>query len=108
MQVFKAGEIVIAEGDRGDYLYLVESGQLNVTQRDAPNVVDVLREGRVFGELALIYDSPRAATVTALVEPTTLWMLSAIDFRRLATRFMNENLQRRISVLRCFFFASFF
>jgi len=98
-KVARASEVVIAEGDRGDYLYLVEAGVLSVSQRDAPNVVDEIREGRVFGELALIYDSPRAATVTA-VTTSTLWTLSAVDFRRLATRFMNENLQRRIAVLK--------
>jgi hypothetical protein len=53
----------------------------------------------VFGELALIYDSLRAATVTA-TEDSVLWTLSSADFRTLATRFMNENLQRRIAVLR--------
>jgi hypothetical protein len=38
-------EVVIAEGDPGDFLYIVETGKLSVTQRAAPGVVDVLREG---------------------------------------------------------------
>lgn len=64
-----AGETIINQGDNGDNLYVVEAGQLICT-RIEPGTQEqkVLREyvpGEVFGELALLYNAPRAATITA-------------------------------------------
>lgn len=96
---FQKGDVLIEEGGVGDFFYAVENGSLEVTQKALPGVVDVLVQDRVFGELALIYDCPRAATVWAR-EESTLWALSSKVFRSLATKFMNENLQRRVAKLR--------
>jgi serine/threonine protein kinase/CRP-like cAMP-binding protein len=93
-------EVVITEGATGDFFYVVQSGKLTVTQQNMPGIVDVLTEGRVFGELALIYDCPRAATVRATEEGATLWALSRAAFRDLTIRFVNENLQKRVAQLR--------
>lgn len=68
-----AGEVVIQEGDAGAELYIVESGHLTVTKMiDGENKkvfaydADGDKESsHVFGELALLYNAPRAATVTA-------------------------------------------
>ena len=92
--------VVITEGALGDYFSFVQSGRLEVTQRALPGVVDVLTPGRVFGELALIYDCPRAATVRATEDGAVLWSLSSAVFRDLAQRHLNENLERRVSQLR--------
>lgn len=97
-------EIVIRQGDQGDYFYVVESGRLlvyitseqlpsSITQKQADHTLGIAGyhpifgkqvaengPGSSFGELALMYGHPRAATVLA-VEPCTLWRLDRITFR---------------------------
>ncbi len=79
------GRTVIRQGELGDRFYVVHRGHIEVTQRDAAgvsNVVDQLDRGDYFGELALLNDAPRNATCRATV-PTELLSLSRIDFERL-------------------------
>jgi hypothetical protein len=62
------GQAVVTQGDAGDSFYVVASGELSVTVdgRDA----GTLREGDSFGEIALLRDIPRTATVSALLDST--------------------------------------
>jgi len=71
------GEAVVTEGDAGDSFYIVASGELSVTVdgRD----VNTLEEGDSFGEIALLRDVPRTATVSTLLE-STLVVLHRDDF----------------------------
>jgi cAMP-dependent protein kinase regulator len=66
-QNFEAGKKVINEGDDGDYLFVIEKGDLdcikNINGED--KVVKTCSSGDVFGELALLYNCPRAANVVA-------------------------------------------
>lgn len=74
----KPGENVIVQGDHGDKFYVVEHGSLDFVVNE--NVVGSVQGGGHFGELALIYDAPRAATVRAK-ENSVLWTLGRDDFR---------------------------
>ena len=72
-----AGEVVVREGEESDRFFIIESGLVEVTQGGA-----VLRRegpGEFFGEIGLLRDIPRTATVTA-VEDTVLQGLSREDF----------------------------
>jgi CRP-like cAMP-binding protein len=73
----QAGEVIIRQGEEGDCFYLIESGRVEVTIEGF--AVAVLEQGGSFGERALLRQTPRSATVTAL-ETTDLWYLDGPDF----------------------------
>jgi len=65
-EVYRAGESVIEIGDEGDALYVVVDGQVKVHQGD--RTLAVLGSGRHFGEMSLIDNQPRSASVTSITE----------------------------------------
>ncbi|HEU4354833.1 MAG TPA: MFS transporter [Actinomycetota bacterium] len=77
-----AGDVVIREGDRGDRFYVIERGRVLVSSRSTP--VTELGPGSYFGEVALLYDQPRNATVTAETD-LTLFVLERDEFLRTVT-----------------------
>ena len=85
MQSFpvKAGDVVIRQGDPGDYFYTVHKGRCAVTRKDSPEAKDQwlaeLGEGTSFGEDALVSDAARNATVTMLTDGL-LMRLAKDDF----------------------------
>ena len=64
-----SGDVVITEGDDGDDLYVIESGIYKCTKvfdaAEGPKHLKNYEPGEAFGELALLYNAPRAATITA-------------------------------------------
>jgi MFS family permease len=71
------GDTVFRQGDHGDRFYIVEDGRCEITI-DGENVADAW-PGETFGEIALLRDVPRTATVTA-VDDTKLLALERDDF----------------------------
>lgn len=100
-----ANVTVIEQGAQGDYFYVVEFGTLDVYVRSpdavsegAPSASALLGDKKVsygpgssFGELALLYAQPRAATVLS-TSACTLWALDRITFRSIL---METNSRRR-------------
>jgi hypothetical protein len=76
------GSRIIVEGERGDCYYCVADGELSVT-RDG-QLVQRVKRGDGFGELALLRDVPRQATVTADTD-SLLYRLEKIDFLQMIT-----------------------
>lgn len=60
---FSAGDVIIQQGSIGDYFYVLEEGSCDIF-KDGVLVLQC-SQGMGFGELALMYDAPRAATVKA-------------------------------------------
>lgn len=77
---FADGAVICKEGERGDTFYIVEEGQAVATKGGSQ--VMAYASGDYFGELALLRDQPRAATVTAK-GPTSLLSLGSSVFKRL-------------------------
>ena len=82
-----AGDVLFRQGDPSDAAYFVVSGRLIVTRSDSEGDTRVAELGRgsVVGELGLLEDAPRSATVHA-VRDTTLATLSATAFEELVMR----------------------
>jgi cAMP-dependent protein kinase regulator len=74
------GSEIIKQGDEGDFFYVVESGNVEFFVNDEK--VSESSSGSSFGELALMYNSPRAATVLAKTD-VILWALDRLTFRRI-------------------------
>jgi cAMP-dependent protein kinase regulator len=79
---FAAGETIIKQGDEGDNFYLVFAGECDVYLNKGGSESLVLHcvEGDSFGELALLYNAPRAATVKASSE-CTLFAVDRFTFK---------------------------
>ncbi|ESO03016.1 hypothetical protein HELRODRAFT_187100 [Helobdella robusta] len=69
---YKKGSVIIKEGDVGSIVYVMEVGLVEVTKEGMR--LSVMTPGKVFGELAVLYNCTRTATVTAL-DPCKLWAL---------------------------------
>lgn len=80
-----AGQDIITFGEFGDVLYLVERGQVDVLQVKGgeETLVHTYDPGSTFGELAILYNSPRAATCRARTA-CSLWTLDRYSFKVLA------------------------
>jgi CRP-like cAMP-binding protein len=92
------GETIIRQGDSGERFYVVRSGAVEVRRDGQP--LAQLGSGEAFGEIALLFDVPRTATVVA-IQPTRLLALEAHDFRDLLAGYLGraDELQR-LSYLR--------
>jgi CRP/FNR family cyclic AMP-dependent transcriptional regulator len=80
---YPRGAVVISEGDEATSMYILLSGSVKVYHTDADGretILNTLGAGEHFGELALVDESPRSASVTTL-EPSRLLMLSKTAFR---------------------------
>ena len=67
IQRFKAGDTLFQEGDEGDHMHLIRSGSCTVSRRIAGKdvVLNYIPSGNYVGEMALLSDMPRSATVRA-------------------------------------------
>jgi serine/threonine protein phosphatase PrpC len=77
---FDAGEVIVREGDLTDGLYLIVEGEVRVTR--GASELAVVGAGGHFGEMSLLLDTLRSATVTAL-EPVRLLSMEPETFRHL-------------------------
>jgi len=85
-KMYLEGEDIILEGAEGDSFYLIDEGVCNVYIKGKGKVAEIegghKSQRNYFGELALLYDSPRAATVSAATD-TSLWVLDRITFKKI-------------------------
>lgn len=104
-----AGTRIITQGDVGDFFYVVEKGEFDVFVNSGPPVtspitptakgtaafgkkVTTVSPGGSFGELALMYNAPRAATIISTTPHSIVWSLDRVTFRRIL---MENTFKRR-------------
>jgi CRP-like cAMP-binding protein len=88
MRKYSKGEVIIRQGDAGEEFFLIGRGTVCVTMQVAEEPersVATLAAGDVFGEMALLTDEPRNATVQAL-EDIEVYYLRKDDFREALDR----------------------
>ncbi len=109
---YKPNEIIIKQGDIGDCLYYILHGlvaiqlsiQIDTGIQDKNQIVNVeknigeLKDGEIFGELALLYNIPRTATIIALTE-TSLIKIDKIPFNKYLKNLFEGQLLDQIEFL---------
>lgn len=105
---YKAEDWVIKQGDDGAELFVVSTGKLKCEKvfpgQSAPTFLKFYQRGDVFGELALMYNAPRAASIIAL-EPATLFSLDRDTFNNIVKtatihrREAYENFLKKVEIL---------
>lgn len=91
---FSLGEDIIKQGDDGNCLYIIADGQVDIfvarpdssgciTTGARGSKVVTFSTGTLFGELALLYSAPRAATVCVATATVKVWALDQLDFKML-------------------------
>jgi len=73
-RTFRQGEIIFAEFEPGDNFYLIQSGRVQLVKitGDMERTLDILQPSEMFGEMAILENSPRSATAIALDEVKVL------------------------------------
>ncbi len=83
-RTYSAGTKLFSEGDSGSGLYILKSGKVSITQKSGAQgtekEINTVGAGETLGEMALLDDQPRSATVTA-VEDVTALLLPVWEFR---------------------------
>jgi cGMP-dependent protein kinase len=103
---FKQNDTVIQQGDEGDTFYVVQSGSLDIfinvgegSKKTEQHVGVPYGAGGAFGELALIYGSPRAATIRASAD-CVLWEISRTAFKGLQLQMEQRAYEVKITQLK--------
>jgi CRP/FNR family transcriptional regulator, cyclic AMP receptor protein len=90
---FEEGKVLIQEGRPGREFFVLVEGRVDVSRKGTS--IDTMQSGDFFGEVALVSDAPRNATITALTRIVTL-VITERDFRRLLAE--SPEIQRKVLV----------
>lgn len=73
---YRAGDVILHQGQQGEYMYVIQAGELDVRLDGV--YIRTLDKGEIFGEMALIDGSPHSADIVAKTDCT----VTPIDERR--------------------------
>lgn len=101
---YRQGETVFVEGGLGDSMYFIESGQVKISTGSGSQerVLNYLGPGNFFGEMAVLLNQRRMATVTVVID-ADLWVLRKADLESLLEKYpavalqITEELSRRLT-----------
>lgn len=95
------GQNVIEQGDVGDFFYIVKTGRFDIIVSKGgspPKKVFEAGESFSFGELALLYNAPRSATICACLE-SEVWCLDRTAFRNLVVKSSEKKFEQNVNFL---------
>lgn len=87
------GCAIVSEGSKGDTFYIVKRGQVNVEKR-GKGVLTTLKANSYFGELALLHDAPRNASIVAATDDVELLGVDRKTFNLVLTDKLRYRLER--------------
>ncbi|KAA8647311.1 hypothetical protein EYZ11_009802 [Aspergillus tanneri] len=103
-QLHSANDYILTEGDDAKAIYWLVRGAVSVTSRDGESIYAELESGAFFGEIGVLMDRPRTATIIARTR-CLLVVLTKEDFRNILPRFpeveqaIREEAQERLMIL---------
>ncbi|KAJ5130992.1 uncharacterized protein N7515_007031 [Penicillium bovifimosum] len=103
-QLHAPNDYILTEGDEAKAIYWLVRGAVSVTSRDGESIYAELKPGAFFGEIGLLMDRPRTATIIARTR-CMLVVLTKDDFRNILPRFpsveqaIREEAQERLMIL---------
>jgi F-box/leucine-rich repeat protein 7 len=103
-QLHAPNDYILTEGDEAKAIYWLVRGAVSVTSRDGESIYAELQPGAFFGEIGLLMDRPRTATIIARTR-CMLVVLTKDDFRNILPRFpeveqaIREEAQERLMIL---------
>jgi len=80
----RKGKDIIKEGSKGDNFYIIISGRMGIYREGSPQMLSERGPGQSFGEIALMYNCARKATVRC-EEDAELWAIDRYTFKRIST-----------------------
>lgn len=80
---FQSGEVIAKQGEAGDEFFIVTEGFVEVLLEEPRRVVVNLGPGQLIGEMAVVDQGPRSATVKAVNAPTVVQAVGRADFEAL-------------------------
>ncbi len=98
-KIFKPGEIIFCEYEQGNDFYFILEGEVKITKivGESIKTLDVLTNGDIFGEMAILEEQPRSATASAITQ------VKALNFNRANFEIlMTKNPQLALKVLTLF------
>jgi len=95
---FQRGDVIIKQGDPGDYFYVIDSGEVEVTK--SGKVVASIGEWGTFGELALMHGGRRQATVACVSETLKVWAIDRNTYRKILMSLQRQKREKYDEVLK--------
>ena len=103
MKEVDADQYVIKQGDSGDHFYVVQTGSLDIfvksKEGESTKVNSPLGPGSCFGELALMYNTPRAASIKSSTK-SVLWEIDRTSYRGILTYYKYIRNQQYLEFLK--------
>jgi CRP/FNR family cyclic AMP-dependent transcriptional regulator len=96
---YPAGSMIIREGDESTEAYIIRSGSADVLKRSRKGedvVIGILEQGGIFGEMGLIQDRPRSASVRARTDME----VEVVDAQIFTSLFSNEAMRKVLPLMR--------
>lgn len=95
--VFEKDEFVIRKGEKGDHFYVVDQGVCSAWD-NGQKVGKVLDRGVCFGELALMYNQPRAIDIKAQTA-VVLWRIERMSYKQIVLHFKQKRMSASLHML---------